>query len=65
MHREPHRLTHYLLSLARTFHSYYNKHRVVTEDKALTLQRLSLIGAVRQTFANGLELLGIDAPDRM
>ena len=65
MHREPHRLTHYLLSLARTFHSYYNKHRVVTEDKVLTLQRLSLIGAVRQTFANGLELLGIDAPDRM
>ena len=65
IYREPHRLTHYLLSLARTFHSYYNKHRVISEDALLTSQRLSLIRAVRQIFTNGLQLLGIDAPDRM
>lgn len=65
IYREPHRLTHYLLSLARTFHSYYNKNRVVSEDASLTSQRLSLIRAVRQIFANGLQLLGINAPDRM
>ena len=65
LNREPHRVTHFLLDLARAFHSYYNKHRVVTEDAALTARRLELVQAVRQVLANGLGLLGIAAPERM
>ena len=63
--REPHRVTHFLLELARVFHSYYNKHRVVTADAARTARRLELVRAVQQVLANGLGLLGIAAPDRM
>ncbi len=65
LNREPHRVTHYLLELARVFHSYYNKHRVVTDDAALTARRLELVRAVQQVLANGLGLLGIAAPERM
>ena len=63
--REPHRIAHYLLELARAFHSYYNDHRVVSDDAVLTAARLRLVAAVRQVLANGLDLLGIDAPARM
>ena len=63
--REPHRVTHYLLDLARVFHSYYNKHRVVTDDADRTARRLELVRAVQQVLANGLGLLGIAAPERM
>ncbi len=63
--REPHRVTHFLLDYARAFHAYYNKHRVVTADAALTARRLELVQAVRHVLANGLRLLGIDAPERM
>lgn len=65
LNREPHRVTHYLLDLARVFHSYYNKHRVVTEDAARTARRLDLVRAVQQVLANGLSLLGIPAPEQM
>jgi len=63
--REPHRIAHYLLELARAFHSYYNDHRVVSDDAVLSAARLRLVAAVRQVLVNGLELLGIDAPERM
>ena len=63
--REPHRIAHYLLELARAFHSYYNDHRVVSSDAGLTAARLRLVAAMRQVLANGLELLGIEAPARM
>jgi arginyl-tRNA synthetase len=65
LNREPHRVTHYLLELARVFHSYYNRRRVVTDDAAQTARRLELVRAVRQVLANGLGLLGIAAPERM
>ena len=65
LNREPHRVTHFLLELARVFHSYYNKHRVVTDDAARTARRLELVRAVQQVLANGLGLLGIAAPERM
>ena len=65
LNREPHRVAHFLLELARVFHSYYNKHRVVTDDAVRTARRLELVRAVRQVLANGLGLLGIAAPERM
>jgi arginyl-tRNA synthetase len=62
---EPYRVATALMQLAATLHSFYHKHRVVVEDKALAQARLLLVRAVRQVLANGLQLLGVDAPERM
>ena len=62
---EPHRITFYIFELASIFHSYYNHHRVVTEDIALSLARLALVMQVQDVIKKGLGLLGISAPDRM
>ncbi|MDQ1336329.1 MAG: arginyl-tRNA synthetase [Thermodesulfobacteriota bacterium] len=68
---EPHRLTYYLTDLAALFHRYFNlgtkvpEYRVVTADAALTQARLALVEGVRTVIANGLRLLGIDAPEKM
>lgn len=63
--REPHRITYYLMGLASTFHSYYNKHRVLTEEPDLAHARLSLVLAVQRIIRNGLKLLGVSAPEKM
>jgi arginyl-tRNA synthetase len=63
--REPHHLTHYLRELAGQFHTYYNAHKVLIEDTAVRYARLSLYLAVRQVIANGLDLLGVSAPEEM
>lgn len=62
---EPHRLTYYLSELAGSFHSFYNKNRVITEEAELTLARLFLLKCVRRTLANALAILGISAPEKM
>jgi len=62
---EPHRLTNYLQELASTFHHFYHKHRVVTDDQELTRTRLMLMQATKIVFANGLRILGISAPEYM
>lgn len=61
----PHRIARYVHELAGLLHSFYNGHRVITEDPALTKARLVLVGAVRTVLKNGLALLGVDAPERM
>jgi len=61
----PYRITVYSLELASTFHSFYNKCRVLTEDEILTSARLLLVMATRQVIKNALSILGISAPDRM
>jgi arginyl-tRNA synthetase len=63
--REPHRITFYLRELAGLFHPYYNKHRVLVDDKALAAARLALMEAIRVVLREGLEVLGITAPERM
>lgn len=62
---EGHRIPFYLQDLAAAFHGYYNKHRVVTEDKALTLARLTLLECVRRILKNGLTIIGVSAPQKM
>ncbi len=61
----PHVIFTYLMSLASAFHGYYNKHKVITEDKALSRARLALVLAVKKVIRNGLCLLGVSAPERM
>ncbi len=62
---EPHRLAYYLQEFAAVFHPYYNRHRVISDDRALTEARLALVAAVGQVVRNGLELLGVSAPEKM
>jgi arginyl-tRNA synthetase len=63
--REVHRIPTFILDMVGLFHSYYNKHRVVTEEEGLTLARLALVEAIRQVVKNALGLMGIEAPERM
>ncbi len=62
---EPHRLIPYLQDMVSLFHSYYNKHRVLTEDEGLTAARLYLVKAIRIVVRNALSLVGIEAPEEM
>jgi arginyl-tRNA synthetase len=62
---EPHRIIFYVFDLASDFHSYYNHHRVITEDRPLSIARLCLIGAVGAVIGRALAILGISAPERM
>lgn len=61
----PHRLARYVHEVAGLFHSFYNAHRVITEDAALTGARLVLVVATRVVLANCLNILGVSAPERM
>ena len=61
----PHSLAHYLMDLARDFHTYYNAHQFIIEDQTLCQARLTLVAAVRQVIANGLLILGVSAPETM
>jgi arginyl-tRNA synthetase len=63
--REPHRVPAYLARLAEGFHRFYHVHRVVTDDAARSTARLGLCLGVRQVLRNGLDLLGVSAPERM
>ncbi|MBP7793014.1 MAG: arginine--tRNA ligase [Candidatus Goldbacteria bacterium] len=54
-----------LYGIASVFHSFYNKYRVVTEDKNSTLKRLLIVHALKATFLNYFKILGITAKERM
>jgi arginyl-tRNA synthetase len=61
----PHQIAHYLRELANAFHTYYNAHTFIVDDDALRNARLALIAAAGQVIENGLDLLGVSAPERM
>lgn len=62
---EPHQITYYLRELATCLHSYYNAVTLLCEDQGLRGARLCLLTAVRQVLRNGLQLLGVSAPESM
>jgi arginyl-tRNA synthetase len=62
---EPHQLAQYLVGLAGSFHSYYNKVRVITENEDLSRARLGLVQAVGIVLRNALGLMGVAAPREM
>ena len=62
---EPHRLVNYILQLAKAFHSYYGSVMIISNDKKLTFNRLSLVSSVKNILRNSLNLLGIDAYNNM
>ncbi len=65
LNEEPHQLTHYLRELANHFHTYYNAHQFLVEERALRDARIKLILATREVLRNGLNLLGVAAPEQM
>jgi arginyl-tRNA synthetase len=67
--REPHRIARYLEDTASAFHKFYDSCRVLPrgdeEVEPVHKARLTLVGATRTVLANGLDLLGVSAPERM
>lgn len=62
---EPHKIANYLYDLAREMNRYYEKTRVSDAPAAEKSARLELLEKVAQTFKNGLDLLGIEVPEKM
>lgn len=60
-----HLLASYAISLADTFHKFYEEVRVISDDRELTAARLKLVSATRIILATTLKLLGVSAPKRM
>jgi arginyl-tRNA synthetase len=62
---DPYPITYYLIELARLFHAFYQKHRVVCDEKDLAQARLYLVRRTALVIKRGLELLGVSCPDHM
>lgn len=63
--REPQQIAQYLQDLAAEFHTCYNAVKVMVDDDGLRNARLALGLATRQVLRNGLDLLGVSAPEEM
>jgi arginyl-tRNA synthetase len=61
----PHDVAFYLRELASSYHSYYDAERILVDDVPLKHARLALVAAVRQVLHNGLNVLGVSAPEKM
>jgi arginyl-tRNA synthetase len=61
--RAPHRIPEYAIRVADDFHRFYHHHRVLASDQEAF--RLALCVATKHVLARGLDLIGVDAPDRM
>ncbi len=65
---EPHHLPHYTMELATAFHWFYENCRVISsnpEDRQVSLARLKLVESAQIVFRRSLELMGMNAPERM
>ena len=61
-----HHVSTYLTELAGQLHSYYARHQVLLADDApRTLARLALLRSIGQVLRNGLDVLGVSAPESM
>lgn len=61
----PHRIARYSLDLAGLFHSFYNHHRVINENRELQDARLILMQCTQITLKNAISILGVSAPEHM
>jgi arginyl-tRNA synthetase len=61
----PHAIANYLKECAADLHSYYNDTKFLVDDEPTKLARLALIIATRHVLCNGLNLLGVSAPQKM
>jgi arginyl-tRNA synthetase len=63
--REVHPISTYLETLATRFHQFYTVHRVLVDDETLRTRRLALCAATKTVLRCGLDLLGVEAPEKM
>ncbi len=63
--RLPHIVANYLYDLATLYHRYYNQEKVFVEDEQLISNKLKLSLSIKRVLVNGLDLLGIDAKEKM
>ena len=61
----PHLITNYVYELATLFHTYYAHEKIITEDIKYTSERIKLINAVKITIRNALNLIGVEALEKM
>ena len=61
----PHQITNFLKDVAADLHSFYNETKFLVDNESEKKGKLALIYAVQIIFKNGLNLLGINAPDKM
>ena len=62
---EPSMVTRYSVDLAQAYNKFYYEHKVMVDDLGVRAARLMLTRAARQTIAKALELIGLEAPERM
>ena len=62
---EPHYVANYLNDIANCFHKFYADCRIISEEEKLTNARVALTSATKIVIGNGLELLGINKPEKM
>ncbi|HHY91573.1 MAG TPA: arginine--tRNA ligase, partial [Clostridiales bacterium] len=62
---EPSMITRHIVDIAQAFNKFYHDTPIIVEDENLQRARLALVRATKQTIANGLDLLGIAAPEKM
>ena len=63
--RSPHRIAHWLIALASALHGFYDRVPVLSGEAAALASRLALVAATRQALANGMGLVGVEAPNKM
>ena len=63
--RMPHLITNYVYELATLFHSYYSHEKIVSDDIIYTSERINLIKTVKITIKNALNLIGVEALEKM
>ncbi len=64
-YRAPYMICKYLQELSGSFHQFYTFTRVITDEKDVTIARLSLVRAVSEVLRSALNILGVSAPERM
>ena len=62
---EPSILARYLIDLAKAYSSFYNENKIVTEDKEVQDARIYLTNSVGKVLKIGMQLLGIEMPNKM
>jgi arginyl-tRNA synthetase len=65
LRREVHPIPTYLETLATRFHQFYTVHRVLVDDEELRARRLALCAVTKTVLRTGLDLLGVNAPEKM
>ena len=63
--RIPHKITHYIHRLAQALHSFYADEIILSDDQQKVIERLALLHAVKAVLRDALELVGVEAKERM